>query len=155
MKKKKPRRGLVMIKNLMGNFTKEVRFSFLRNKNMLKCGRKYTKQTVNKYRRLLVRNFFYSFFFFSFCNTVPFFLILDQSLNLVLSAIHHKRFRFYSCFIIYPEAIILCIYINNDKTTHIFYLYTYSCSFVFTLSERRIFGLYTCAVGCSVSTWVL
>lgn len=122
-----------MIKNLMGNFTKEVRFSFLRNKNMLKCGRKYTKQTVNKYRRLLVRNFS-PFFFFFILQYSSFFFVLDQSLNLVLSAIHHKRFRFYSCFIIYPEAIILCIYINNDKTTHIFYLYTYSCSFVFTLS---------------------
>lgn len=63
-----------MIKNLMENFTKEVRFSFLRNKNMLKCGRKYTKQTVNKYLRLLVRNFF---FFFHFAIQFLFFLILD------------------------------------------------------------------------------
>lgn len=52
-----------MIKNLMGNFTKEVRFSFLRNKNMLKCGRKYTKQTVNKYLNFLLETFFFFFFF--------------------------------------------------------------------------------------------
>lgn len=68
----KNKRGLVMIKNLMENFTKEVRFSFLRNKNMLKCGRKYTKQTVNKYLNFLLETFFF-FSFFSFCNTVPFF----------------------------------------------------------------------------------
>lgn len=38
--KKKNKRGLVMIKNLMENFIKEVRFFFFRNKNMLKCSRK-------------------------------------------------------------------------------------------------------------------
>lgn len=50
-----------MIKNLMGNFTKEVRFSFLRNKNMLKCGRKYTKQQLTNIVDFLLETF--SFFF--------------------------------------------------------------------------------------------
>lgn len=154
MKKKKTRRGLVMIKNLMGNFTKEVRFSFLRNKNMLKCGRKYTKQTVNKYRRLLVRNFVFFFsFFFHFAIQFLFFcsrLVAEFSAQCNTSREIQVLFLFYN---LSRGNHSLCI--NNDKTTHIFYLYTYSCSFVFRLSERRIFGLYTCAVGCSVSTWVL
>lgn len=143
-----------MIKNLMGNFTKEVRFSFLRNKNMLKCGRKYTKQTVNKYRRLLVRNFFFFFFFLFILQYSSFFLnsrlVAEFSAQCNTSQEIQVLFLFYNL-----SRGNHSMYINNDKTTHIFYLYTYSCSFVFTLSERRIFGLYTCAVGCSVSTWVL
>lgn len=152
--KKKTRRGLVMIKNLMGNFTKEVRFSFLRNKNMLKCGRKYTKQTVNKYIRLLLETF--SFFFSFFFHFAIQFLFFNSRLVAEFSAQCNTSQEIQVLFLFYNLSRgNHSMYINNDKTTHIFYLYTYSCSFVFTLSERRIFGLYTCAVGCSVSTWVL
>lgn len=121
-----------MIKNLMGNFTKEVRFSFLRNKNMLKCGRKYTKQTVNKYRRLLVRNFFFFFLFFHFAIQFLFFnsrLVAEFSAKCNTSQEIQVLFLFYNL-----SRGNHSMYINNDKTTHIFYLYTYSCSFVFTLS---------------------
>lgn len=121
-----------MIKNLMGNFTKEVRFSFLRNKNMLKCGRKYTKQTVNKYHRLLVRNFFLLFFCFHFAIQFLFFnsrLVAEFSAQCNTSQEIQVLFLFYNL-----SRGNHSMYINNDKTTHIFYLYTYSCSFVFTLS---------------------
>lgn len=122
-----------MIKNLMGNFTKEVRFSFLRNKNMLKCGRKYTKQTVNKYRRLLLETFsFFSSFFFHFAIQFLFFnsrLVAEFSAQCNTSQEIQVLFLFYNL-----SRGNHSMYINNDKTTHIFYLYTYSCSFVFTLS---------------------
>lgn len=131
---KKTKKGLVMIKNLMGNFTKEVRFSFLRNKNMLKCGRKYTKQTVNKYHRLLVRNFSPFFFFLHFAIQFLFFnsrLVAEFSAQCNTSQEIQVLFLFYN---LSRGNHSMYIYINNDKTTHIFYLYTYSCSFVFTLS---------------------
>lgn len=132
--KKKPRRGLVMTKNLMENFTKEVRFSSLRNKNMLKCGRKYTKQTINKYRRLLVRNFFFSFFLFFFILPYSSFF-LNSRLVAEFSAQCNTSQEIQVLFLFYNLSRgNHSMYINNDKTTHIFYLYTYSCSFVFTLS---------------------
>lgn len=136
-----------MIKNLMENFTKEVRFSFLRNKNMLKCGRKYTKQTINKYRRLLVRNFFFSFFLFFFILPYSSFF-LNSRLVAEFSAQCNTSQEIQVLFLFYNLSRgnhSMYISINNDKTTHIFYLYTYSCSFVFTLSYfwfvylRRLF----------------
>lgn len=136
-----------MIKNLMENFTKEVRFSFLRNKNMLKCGRKYTKQTIKKYRRLLVRNFFFSFFLFFFILPYSSFF-LNSRLVAEFSAQCNTSQEIQVLFLFYNLSRgnhSMYISINNDKTTHIFYLYTYSCSFVFTLSYywfvylRRLF----------------
>lgn len=146
-----------MIKNLMENFTKEVRFSFLRNKNMLKCGRKYTKQTINKYRRLLVRNFFFSFFLFFFILPYSSFF-LNSRLVAEFSAQCNTSQEIQVLFLFYNLSRgNHSMYINNDKTTHIFYLYTYIA--VLLCLHYRIFGLYTCAVGfksvCSVSTWVL
>lgn len=139
-----------MIKNLMGNFTKEVRFSFLRNKNMLKCGRKYTKQTANKYLNFLLETFF--FFFFFILQYSSFFLnsrlVAEFSAQCNTSQEIQVLFLFYNL-----SRGNHSMYINNDKTTHIFYLYTYIA--VLLCLHYRIFGLYTCAVGCSVSTWVL
>lgn len=141
----------------MGNFTKEVRFSFLRNKNMLKCGRKYTKQTINKYRRLLVRNFFFSFFLFFFILPYSSFF-LNSRLVAEFSAQCNTSQEIQVLFLFYNLSRgNHSMYINNDKTTHIFYLYTYIA--VLLCLHYCIFGLYTCAVGfksvCSVSTWVL
>lgn len=56
----KKKKGLVINKNLFGKFNKEVRLSLLRNKNMLKCSRKY--RLTN---RFLVRKLFLLFFFHS------------------------------------------------------------------------------------------
>lgn len=128
MKKKKTRRGLVMIKYLMGNFTKEVRFSFLRNKNMLKCGRKYTKQQLTNTVDFLLETF--SFFFILQYSS----FFLNSRLVAEFSAQCNTSQEIQILFLFYNLSRgNHSLYINNDKTTHIFYLYTYSCSFVFTL----------------------
>lgn len=89
-------------------------------------------------------SFLFFFFFYIYFAMQFIFYILDQLLDLVLSAIHHKRFRFYSCSIIYPEAIIRCLLLN-DKTPSIFYLYTYSCSVcVYVISTAYFWFVYLC-----------